>query len=107
ILGLSAIIAPLIVAQRLVRRDVPIMIAVSVLLLLLALDGSISRLDGILLVVVLIAYTVFLLRESRQEASTAVKAEYDEAFGERASRRMPLALQLAMVAGGLGLLVVG
>jgi cation:H+ antiporter len=47
ILGLSALITPLVVSQQLVRLDVPIMIGVSVLLVVLALDGRLARLDGI------------------------------------------------------------
>src|SRR3990172_35686 len=46
ILGVSAMITPLVVAQQLVRLDVPLMIGVSFLLALLARDGRIDRLDG-------------------------------------------------------------
>jgi cation:H+ antiporter len=46
ILGLSALITPLAVVQQLVRVDVPVMIGVSVLTLVLALDGRISRIEG-------------------------------------------------------------
>ena len=49
ILGLSALIVPLRVDRQLVRLDVPLMIAASVLVLLLGWDGRIRRLDGIFL----------------------------------------------------------
>ncbi len=49
ILGLSAMIVPLRVSQQLIRIDVPLMIAVSVLVLVMALDGGIGRLDGLFL----------------------------------------------------------
>jgi len=49
ILGISALIVPLVVSSRLIRWDVPIMIFASVLLLLLGLDGRIGRIDGLLL----------------------------------------------------------
>ena len=49
ILGLAAAIVPLVVAQQLVRFDVPFMIFVSLLIVPLGLDGKIGRLDGILL----------------------------------------------------------
>ena len=81
ILGLSALIIPLVVAQQLVRFDVPLMIGVSFLLLLLGLDGKIGRFDGILLFGGVLAYTVFLIRQSRKESSAEVKAEYEEEFG--------------------------
>lgn len=81
ILGLSAIIVPLIVAQQLVRFDVPVMIGVSILALILGYDGTIGRLDGVLLFSGAIAYTVFLIRQSRKESSAAVTAEYEQKFG--------------------------
>ena len=46
ILGISALIAPLMVANQLIRLDVPIMIGVSVLTLMFGSDGTISRVDG-------------------------------------------------------------
>ena len=66
ILGISAAIAPLVVSHALVRLDVPIMIGASVLALLLALDGGISRLDGALLFAGMLVYTGFLISRGRQ-----------------------------------------
>ncbi len=103
ILGLAALIAPLIVAQQLIRLDVPLMIGAIVLLLLLALDGTISRLDGVLLAGGIVAYTTFLIRQSRKETSAAVLAEYDDV----APPAMAWPLQVGSVVGGLALLVLG
>jgi cation:H+ antiporter len=77
ILGISAIIVPLIVAQQLVRFDVPVMIGVSALVYPLGMDGVIGRWDGVLLFLGVVAYTVFLIRQSRRESNEAVKAEYE------------------------------
>ena len=66
ILGASAIVLPLVVNARLIRIDVPVMIAVSVLMLVLAHDGAIDRTDGIILILVLAAYLAFLLYQSRK-----------------------------------------
>lgn len=85
ILGLSALIVPLIVAQQLVRFDVPIMIGVSVLLLLLGMDGRIGMLDGLLLTAGVLGYTIFLIRQSRREKNAEVKAEYDNNFAAKPS----------------------
>jgi cation:H+ antiporter len=107
ILGLSAMITPLVVAQQLVRLDVPLMIGVSALLLLLGLDGSIGQLDGILLLAGIVAYTVFAIRQSRRE-SRQVKEEYAREFGKKACRNLWQVLaQIALVVGGLALLVIG
>jgi cation:H+ antiporter len=67
ILGLSAAIAPLLVSRQLIRLDVPIMIGVSVLLLLLVLDGNINRLDGAIFFAGIIAYTAFQIFQARRE----------------------------------------
>lgn len=109
ILGISALVAPLVVSQQLVRLDVPIMIGVSALLLAMALDGRIDRLDGAILGAGFLAYTGFLIRQSRGE-SAAVKAEYEEAFGEDAGlaiARAPLPLQIGLVIAGLAMLILG
>jgi cation:H+ antiporter len=63
ILGVSALIVPLAVQQQVVRFELPIMLAVSVALLLVALDGSIGRVDGALLFAGLIGYLVYLARQ--------------------------------------------
>jgi len=68
ILGVSAMITPLVVAQQLVRLDVPLMIGVSLLVFLLALDGKIGRLDGMMLFAGIVAYTFFAVRQSRKES---------------------------------------
>ena len=107
ILGIGAVIAPLIVAQRLVRVDVPLVIGVSTLMFVLALDGKIGRLEGGLLFVGIVAYIFFAIRQSRRE-SRAVQQEYRQEFG--AKKRLgggQLFFQAAMVIGGLAALVIG
>jgi cation:H+ antiporter len=104
ILGASALITPLLVAQDLVRRDVPIMIALSAVVLLLALDGALGRIDGIVLVLGLVVYTAWIVRASRRETA-AVKAEYEAEFAPKAKHA--LVLDLGLVVGGLALLVLG
>jgi cation:H+ antiporter len=109
ILGLSAIITPLIVAQQLVRKDVPIMIGVSVLLLVMALNGAIEQWEGGILFAGIIAYTIFQIVNSRKgKESAAVEAEYAEEYGKpepRTPARMLLNVGLAV--GGFVLLVLG
>ena len=57
ILGVSAVAAPLVISRRLVRIDVPLMIVVSVTALAMARDGSISHVEGLVLVAGAIAYS--------------------------------------------------
>ena len=107
ILGISALITPLVVAQQLVRLDVPLMIGASLLTVLLGLDGTIGRLDGGMLFGVAIGYTVFLVWQSRREGKD-VEKEYDAAFGDGdEGRRVSWPGNLGLVVVGLALLVVG
>lgn len=106
ILGLSAVIAPLVVAQQLVRLDVPLMIGASGLLLALALDGRIGRIDGLVLTGGIVAYCVFVVRQSLKEIP-AVRAEYEREFGRRPRRMTQRLLNVVMVVVGLAMLMLG
>ena len=108
ILGVSALIVPLVVNLQLIRQEVPIMIGASLLLLLLSLDGRIGLLDAALLLALLIGYTVFLVVQSRRQ-TRAAQDEYTEAFGPAVTAawdRSPL-VQIGLVLAGLAALVLG
>lgn len=107
ILGISAVVTPLVVTQKLIRRDVPLMIGVSFLPLLLGLDGKIGRLEGLLMATGVIAYTILAIRQSRQESSD-VQNEYAMEFGlkEAPSIRHTL-INIGLLIAGLVLLVLG
>ncbi|MFO7635592.1 MAG: calcium/sodium antiporter [Caldilinea sp.] len=108
ILGLSALITPLIVAQQLVRLDVPIMIGASVLVWVLALNGVISRIEGTVLFALMVAYLTFLIWQSRREQNPAVTAEYEQEFtvGESKTRKRFM-LNIFFVVIGLAMLILG
>jgi cation:H+ antiporter len=108
ILGASALIAPLVVNIQVIRQEVPIMIGASLLLLLLGLDGRVSGLDAVLLLGLMLAYTAFLVVQSRRETQAA-QQEYANALSPAAPAgwdRSPL-VQIGLVAAGLGALVLG
>jgi len=108
ILGISALIAPLVVNIQLIRQEVPIMLGASLLLLALTLDGDLSFLDGGILFVLLLAYTVFLVVQSRRETQAA-----KDAFAEAIQPAVVSAwdghwaAQLGLIAVGLVALVFG
>jgi cation:H+ antiporter len=109
ILGLSALITPLLVAQQLIRLDVPIMIGVSAVLWLMAINGAIERWEGGLLFAGIIAYTVFQIWQSRQgKESAAVEAEYAQEYGKAEPRTFGrMLLNIGLAIAGLALLVLG
>ena len=75
ILGLSALVSPLQVASRLVRLDVPLLIAASVLTLVLALDGTLSAWDGALLCIGAVAYTGLLIWKAKTSRDVDVPTD--------------------------------
>ncbi len=108
ILGSAAVISSLAVAQRIVRLDVPIVLALSVTVLVLAADGTVGRIDGVLLLVALVGYLAWLTRTARHETPD-VLAEYDDVVHdvESATADRPLAVQGVLILAGLAGLVIG
>jgi cation:H+ antiporter len=103
ILGLSAVVAPLVVAQRLVRVDVPILLATSLVAAGMAANGTIGRGEGALLLAFIVGHTVWLVLAARragaggEDGSTVVLA----------SGARPMARAVVAVTVGLVGLVVG
>ena len=107
ILGLSALIAPLVVSRQLIRLDVPLMIGVSLLTLALGADGKISRWDGAVLFVGALVYTFFLIYQGRKEVK-----ELSQNQTESQVVKIPLSSQkwlvnVGLIVTGLILLVLG
>lgn len=105
ILGLSALIVPLAVAEQIIRQEIPIMIGASLLMVVMALDGHIGSFEAVLLLALIVAYTVFLIRQSRS-ASREVSDEFASDLPTSSWDRH-WGVQLLLVGGGLALLVLG
>ena len=108
ILGLTALIAPLIVSRQLIRLDVPIMIGASLLTLALAWDGSLSKLDGLLLFAGIVAYTGFLIVSAYREKNIAADDEFAKEFAlHEPAKPYAWLINLLLIVLGLVLLVSG
>ena len=111
ILGASALIVPLAVNSTLIRSDVPLMIAASLLAAALCLDESVSRVEGGLLFAGLVVYTASCVTAGRRESSSGQSRQQPPDAGstelvppgETHSRLRNVLLILA----GLVLLVLG
>jgi len=82
ILGVTAIISPVIVVRKALKRDLPILLAVTALSVILVSDGSIGRFDGIVLLLVFAGVMGFnIWNEIRQKSKAAetVEPEFDSA----------------------------
>lgn len=109
ILGLAALITPLQVHQQVIRQEMPIMIGGALLLLVLALDGHIGLFDSVLLFGLLLAYTAFLVLQSRADLAAGNKDEYTAELQPAAGTDWDagIVVQLALIVAGLVLLVLG
>ena len=96
ILGLSAVITPLVVAKSTVRVDIPVVLLAS-LLLFMGLDGSLNRWEGLVLLAVFIAYMVYLF-------VTTLKPKNDQ---QEEIKEISIWKALIFTVVGLGLIVRG
>jgi cation:H+ antiporter len=103
ILGLSAALKPLPLHQLSIKLDIPVMIGAAIILFLMALDGVISRIEGIFLFIAAIVYVIVLIRMSKKE-SVSLKKEYEEEYSTKALLKKPGTLAIT---GNSVLLIVG
>jgi cation:H+ antiporter len=105
ILGLVALLAPLVVHRQLVWLDVPIMITASIMCFGMAFDGRIARWEGAALVAGAIAYIVFLIHLARRHPE---QVPDDPALqSDTTGPKQHVPRQLLLMAAGLAMLVGG
>lgn len=115
ILGLSALLVPLMLQSRTTKLELPMMAAAALLLWALAADGVLSRLDGGLLLICAVAYTGAVIMSARRESRAVVDdfaAELVSEFStEEAGAVSPdggrMSTSVAMTIGGIAILVAG
>jgi cation:H+ antiporter len=109
ILGLCAAIVPLAVDSQILRQELPVMLGASLLLVLLTLDGGLQRGEAAALFAALIAYTVFLVVQSRRSHGQRIDREFEQELAPAPTPTWDdrLAVQLGLIAAGLALLVFG
>lgn len=106
ILGVSALISPLIVNAQIIRQEIPILVGSCLLLFVISADDRIAFTESVLLLTALIVYTIFLIVQSRKE-SQAIQDEYAAENSKTSSWDRPLWVQISLILVGLGLLVQG
>lgn len=102
VLGATALIYPLQAAAGFVRREVPIMVAASILLLLLSWNREIARAEAAVLVALLAGYILLAIRIARRES----RAVADQ-FHEELSPLLRPSLFLDLLLIGIGLAMLG
>ena len=104
ILGVTAIIAPLLITKSNMRKDIPLNIGVTILLIILGMNGSIfgfgknvlSRIDGIILLGI---FAWYLWNSFRSDSADEENDEETRAYGTTAS--------VFLILGGLAALIFG
>ncbi|UCH66874.1 MAG: calcium/sodium antiporter [Ignavibacterium sp.] len=105
ILGVAAMISPMHVKAQVIKREIPLMIIISVAFLLVLIDGSISRWEGAMFVIGIIAYIVMsYLYVKKDKADEEIVKEFEEGI-----RTKPYKIwqSILLIVIGLGLLAIG
>lgn len=111
ILGLSAVITPLKVAKSTIRYEIPFMIAITALLTVLGMSGTITFMNGIVLWAVFIIYFIYLVVLTRKQQNSIEEGVSSVSTGNEPSDKQVKALSipkaLVLVVIGIVLIVAG
>lgn len=103
ILGVTAIISPIAVKSQILRRELPLLVVVTALTAWQLSDGSLSRIDAVVLLVVFAAFMVWSVVSALRGTDDALTGEFTQ---ELASHRMPLRTAVLWLVVGFVVLVV-
>ncbi|NOY62216.1 MAG: calcium/sodium antiporter [Gammaproteobacteria bacterium] len=101
VIGVTALVVPLVVKSETLRREFPVLLAIMVLALLLMIDGDLSFFDGVVLLVGLFAMFFWLVRlglkERGQSGADPMTSEYEDEIPSH----MPMAKAVMWLVIGL------
>lgn len=96
IVGVAAIVAPIVVSKTTVRKDIPFSVLSSLLLIAIAYDGSLSRWDALILLLVFAAFMTYTLRAAKHQPVEAQEVKSQSVYKS-----------IVEVIGGLSFLLLG
>lgn len=102
ILGLASVIRPLQVHANVIKREIPIMIGVSLLLVFFLIDGMVGFIEGLIFIILLIAYTIVNIFLSLKE-----NKEIEKEFEEGLKSKLNIPTAVLFIVAGLALLFFG
>lgn len=107
-LGIMALMFPVKISWNLIRREMPIMIGAAVLAFLLCLDGVVSQLDGLILFLCFLSFSVLVYvlvrREQRMVSATLAQYEQEEGLIDSNINRL---FEVGRLIAGLLCLIIG
>lgn len=106
ILGTTALIAPVVVKKQAMVRDIPILMAMTALTVVLLMDGNVSFVDGVVLLLAFVAVTTFNILAELHEKRKRKKAKLaDNADENSPAEKVSIVKSLAWLFVGLALLI--
>lgn len=111
ILGITAIISPINITRRVIKIDVPIVITISVALFLMSLDGGLSTVDGVILLMGFLAYSYFTYVQIKnnfdEEENEDEAFQYELSSDDLANGTVFYIKNGGLLFSGLALIVLG
>jgi cation:H+ antiporter len=77
IIGVTALVTPLSVHSRVLKREYPLMLAITLISLALMWDGTLARIDGLILLTLLAAILAWMVRSAKMDSSDPISGEFD------------------------------
>lgn len=81
VIGLASLLAPMKIASGVVKKDLPVLLGISLLSGFQLLDGSLSRLDGVVLIIVFLGIMTWTIMQARSKSDDELKAEIESEIG--------------------------
>ncbi len=110
VLGTTALVTPLLVDSKILKREYPIMFVIMLIVWALLADGELSRVDGTLLILGMFALMVFItligLREKRRAESAGIADPLEEEFSEEIPKDMSTAMASFWLFAGMLILLL-
>lgn len=103
ILGAAALVRPIDVQSRAVRKEMPVMLAATALFIVLAMDGMLTRTDGVILLVAMAAYLFYMYVQARRDMEAYQQLVGDDLEGVDPTQHSTVKDLLFIAAGILGL----
>ncbi|MDY5320898.1 MAG: calcium/sodium antiporter [Prevotella sp.] len=105
IVGCAALVAPMTILHSTVRRDIPFALVSSVMLLMMCLDSTISRLDAAILFLFFVVFMVITVRGARQGGDAEETQQAEEKPKSPAWAAAMIVVGLALLIGGSNVFV--
>ena len=106
VIGVAALLVPLVVGKSILRKEIPIMLGVSFLLVFISLDGELSQFDGILLLGGLMVFGIYTFKDIMKQRESGSEKESEHEIVQISKTKFYLK-SLGLIAIGVSLLYVG